>query len=173
MVLEKEVVLMEKEVGCRNGTRSSCSKTVRFETTVIVLSFFSNVPWLYLATKTIHVDSTLPVSLLIVFALLRTRGLSKLSEKVDSFNHLKGSNTVDQMMESGAINQPEPQKQMWCEKKQASVNEEIKRMNQLPANSAYVSHRLKVLNKILQLVSVQRTVSQEQELELLFAGLSL
>ncbi|CAJ1978608.1 unnamed protein product [Sphenostylis stenocarpa] len=77
------------------------------------------------------------------------------------------------MMETGAINQPEPQKQMWCEKKQAAVHEEVKRMNQLPANSAYVTHRLKVLNKILQLMSVQRTKLQEQELELLFAGLSL
>ncbi|ESW05133.1 hypothetical protein PHAVU_011G154800 [Phaseolus vulgaris] len=77
------------------------------------------------------------------------------------------------MMESGPINQPKPQKQMWCEKKQGAVHEEIKRMNRLPANSAYGTHRLKVLNKILQLISVQRTVSQEQELELLFAGLSL
>nr|KYP68927.1 hypothetical protein KK1_022577 [Cajanus cajan] len=76
-------------------------------------------------------------------------------------------------MESGAISQPEPQKQIWCEKKQAAVNEEIRRMNQLPANSSYVTHRLKVLNKILQLMSIQRTISQEQELELLFAGLSL
>ena len=59
------------------------------------------------------------------------------------------------MMESGPINQPKPQKQMWCEKKQGAVHEEIKRMNRLPANSAYGTHRLKVLNKILQLISVQ------------------
>ncbi|KOM49491.1 hypothetical protein LR48_Vigan08g031800 [Vigna angularis] len=65
------------------------------------------------------------------------------------------------MMESGPIDQPKPQQQMWCEKKQTAVHEEIKRMNQLPANSAYGMHRLK------------RTVSQEQQLELLFAGLSL
>ncbi|KAG5047095.1 hypothetical protein JHK86_016501 [Glycine max] len=95
------------------------------------------------------------------------------SEKVDSFDHLKGCNTLDQMMETGDINQPEPLKQVWCEKKQAAVHEEMNRMNQLPANSAYATHRMKVLNKILQLMSVQRTVSQEQELELLFAGLSL
>lgn len=74
---------------------------------------------------------------------------------MDSFDHLKGSNTLDQMMESGPTNQPNPQKQMWCEKKQAAVHEEIKRMNRLPANSAYGTHRLKVLNKILQLMSVQ------------------
>ncbi|XP_027356313.1 uncharacterized protein LOC113865771 [Abrus precatorius] len=76
-------------------------------------------------------------------------------------------------MESEAINQPEPQKQMWCAKKQAAVHDEIRRMRQLPVNSAYVAHRLKVLNNILQLMSIQRTVSQEDELELLFAGLSL
>ncbi|KAJ1395500.1 hypothetical protein SESBI_33308 [Sesbania bispinosa] len=95
------------------------------------------------------------------------------SGKMDSLDHLKGSNTLDQMMESEAIDQPEPQKQMWCERKEAAVHEEMRRMNQLPANSTYVTHRLKVLNKILQLMSVQRTRSQEEELELLFAGLSL
>ncbi|TKY66582.1 hypothetical protein E2542_SST09458 [Spatholobus suberectus] len=99
--------------------------------------------------------------------------VDEISLKMDSFDHLKGSNTLDQMMESGAINQPEPQKQMWSEKKQVAVHDEIKRMNQLPVNSAYVTHRLKVLNKILQLMSIQRTISEEQELELLFAGLSL
>lgn len=80
---------------------------------------------------------------------------AQFSEKVDSFDHLKGCNTLDQMMETGDISQPEPPKQVWCEEKQASVHEEIKRMNQLPANSSYVTHRLKVLNKILQLMSVQ------------------
>uniref|UniRef100_A0A0R0JRT2 Uncharacterized protein n=1 Tax=Glycine max TaxID=3847 RepID=A0A0R0JRT2_SOYBN len=59
------------------------------------------------------------------------------------------------MMETGDINQPEPLKQVWCEKKQAAVHEEMNRMNQLPANSAYATHRMKVLNKILQLMSVQ------------------
>ncbi|KAG4385696.1 hypothetical protein GLYMA_12G147500v4 [Glycine max] len=62
------------------------------------------------------------------------------------------------MMETGDISQPEPPKQVWCEEKQASVHEEIKRMNQLPANSSYVTHRLKVLNKILQLMSVQNCI---------------
>lgn len=80
---------------------------------------------------------------------------AQFSEKVDSFDHLKGCNTLDQMMETGDINQPEPLKQVWCEKKQAAVHEEMNRMNQLPANSAYATHRMKVLNKILQLMSVQ------------------
>ncbi|GAY52498.1 hypothetical protein CUMW_142290 [Citrus unshiu] len=62
---------------------------------------------------------------------------------------------------------------MGTEEKKAAVQEEVKRMNKLPANSAYASHRLRVLNKILQLMSQPRTSSQEKELELLFAGLSL
>lgn len=79
------------------------------------------------------------------------------SEKMDSFDHLNGSNnTFDLMMEDGATySQAEPQKPVWCERKQAVVQEEIRRMNQLPAKSTYVAHRLKVLNKILQLMSVQ------------------
>ncbi|WJX81778.1 hypothetical protein P8452_64621 [Trifolium repens] len=81
--------------------------------------------------------------------------------------------SLDQMMDDGTTYQAEPQKPVWCERKQAVVQEEIRKMYQLPANSTYVAHRLKVLNKILQLMSVQRTVSQEKELELLFAGLSL
>ncbi|KAK9212365.1 hypothetical protein WN943_001747 [Citrus x changshan-huyou] len=59
------------------------------------------------------------------------------------------------------------------EEKKAAVQEEVKRMNKLPANSAYASHCLRVLNKILQLMSQPRTSSKEKELELLFAGLSL
>ncbi|CAL5402947.1 unnamed protein product [Camellia sinensis] len=61
---------------------------------------------------------------------------------------------------------------MGCEEKKAAVHEEMKRINKLPANSTYATHRLRVLNKILQLLSIQRTTSQE-ELELLFAGLSI
>lgn len=64
-------------------------------------------------------------------------------------------------------------RKMGNEEKKAAVQEEVKRMNKLPANSAYASHRLRVLNKILQLMSQPRTSSQEKELELLFAGLSL
>ncbi|XP_044491502.1 uncharacterized protein LOC123215462 [Mangifera indica] len=64
-------------------------------------------------------------------------------------------------------------KEMGNEERKAAVHEELKRMNQLPPNSTYVTHRVRVLNKILQLISLQRTTSQEKELELLFAGLSL
>ncbi|KAI9166022.1 hypothetical protein LWI28_024764 [Acer negundo] len=64
-------------------------------------------------------------------------------------------------------------KKMGDEERKVAVNDELKRMNQLPANSSYVIHRLRVLNKILQLISLQRTASQEEELELLFSGLSI
>uniref|UniRef100_A0A2P2QTF3 Uncharacterized protein LOC105139698 n=1 Tax=Rhizophora mucronata TaxID=61149 RepID=A0A2P2QTF3_RHIMU len=62
---------------------------------------------------------------------------------------------------------------MSSEDKMTAVHQEIKRMNQLPAASSYATHRLRVLNKILQLLSIQRTISQDEELELLFAGLHL
>lgn len=39
------------------------------------------------------------------------------------------------------------------EEKKSAVQEEVKRMNKLPANSTYAIHRLRVLNKILQLMS--------------------
>ncbi|GMH25522.1 hypothetical protein Nepgr_027365 [Nepenthes gracilis] len=64
-------------------------------------------------------------------------------------------------------------KQLGNEEKKAAVESEMKRMHQLPVNSTYASHRLRVLNKILQLMSIQRSGSQDEELELLFAGLSL
>ncbi|XP_027176101.1 uncharacterized protein LOC113775427 [Coffea eugenioides] len=90
---------------------------------------------------------------------------------------LKGTNGgVDQPpKESG--NQVVGRKAAWnrkgLEEKKAAVDEEISRMNKLPPNSTYATHRLRVLNKILHLLSMQRTTSQEEELELLFAGLSL
>ncbi|XP_022717975.1 uncharacterized protein LOC111276497 [Durio zibethinus] len=77
------------------------------------------------------------------------------------------------MEESGSTQPRVQRKQMGYEEKTAAVHEEMKRMNRLPATSTYVTHRLRVLNKILQLLSIQRTASQEEELELLFAGLSL
>ncbi|KAJ6753699.1 hypothetical protein OIU79_026523, partial [Salix purpurea] len=48
-------------------------------------------------------------------------------------------------------------KQMGKEEKAAAVHDEMKRINQLPATSTYATHRLRVLNKILQLMSIQRT----------------
>ncbi|KAE8693435.1 putative ADP-ribosylation factor GTPase-activating protein AGD5-like isoform 2 [Hibiscus syriacus] len=80
----------------------------------------------------------------------------------------------DQTMDEARTINPRAQwNQMGYEGKTAAVHEEMKRMNSLPATSSYVTHRRRVLNKILQLLSIQRTASQEEELELLFAGLSL
>ncbi|GMY31732.1 hypothetical protein FCV25MIE_26974 [Fagus crenata] len=77
-------------------------------------------------------------------------------------------------MDTRVSTQPKNQwEQMGYEEKTAAVNEEMKRMNRLPVNSTYATHRLRVLNKILQLLSIQRTAAQDEELQLLFAGLSL
>ncbi|XP_074290646.1 uncharacterized protein LOC141617357 [Silene latifolia] len=72
-----------------------------------------------------------------------------------------------------ATNSRSQWKQMGEEGKKVTVQEEMRRMHQLPVNSSYATHRIRVLNKILQLMSIQRSASQEEELELLFAGLSL
>ncbi|XP_051135847.1 uncharacterized protein LOC127254661 [Andrographis paniculata] len=64
-------------------------------------------------------------------------------------------------------------KQISNEKKDAAVNEELQRMRRLPPNSSYASHRLRVLHKIAHLLSLERTSSQDEELELLFAGLHI
>ncbi|KAL0362721.1 UNVERIFIED_CONTAM: hypothetical protein Scaly_1227300 [Sesamum calycinum] len=63
-------------------------------------------------------------------------------------------------------------KQMGHEEKAAAVHEEIKRMHRLPPNSSYASHRLRVKQNSAPL-SLQRTASQDEELELLFSGLHL
>ncbi|XP_042472483.1 uncharacterized protein LOC122055165 [Zingiber officinale] len=59
------------------------------------------------------------------------------------------------------------------EEKKAAVQAEISRVNRLPSNSSYAVHRMRVLKKLLHLFSVQRSVSQDEELELLFASLSI
>uniref|UniRef100_A0ACD5TQA6 Uncharacterized protein n=1 Tax=Avena sativa TaxID=4498 RepID=A0ACD5TQA6_AVESA len=57
--------------------------------------------------------------------------------------------------------------------REASIYVEMDRVNKLPANSSYAIHRMKVLNKLRHLISVKRTTSQDEELELLFASLSI
>ncbi|XP_076939439.1 uncharacterized protein LOC143608167 [Bidens hawaiensis] len=90
---------------------------------------------------------------------------------MEQFNLLEGSGSFNEpMVQSDRTTQV---KTGGNEEKKAAVHEEIKKVNQLPAQSTYAAHRIKVLNKILQLLSVQRTVSQDEELELLFAGLSI
>ncbi|KAM6553579.1 hypothetical protein CsatB_014341 [Cannabis sativa] len=93
---------------------------------------------------------------------------------MDALSSFQGSNSLEVKMEDRAIAQPEcGRPPIVSEAKRAAVQEELKRVNKLPATSTYASHRLRVLNKILQLLSVQRSSSEEMELELLFAGLSL
>ncbi|GMY31671.1 hypothetical protein FCV25MIE_26913 [Fagus crenata] len=63
-------------------------------------------------------------------------------------------------MDTRVSTQPKNQwKQMGYEEKTAAVNEEMKRMNRLPANSTYATHRLRVLKKIPQLLSIQMITS--------------
>ncbi|EPS70102.1 hypothetical protein M569_04660, partial [Genlisea aurea] len=68
------------------------------------------------------------------------------------------------------------------EKAAAAVDEEMRKMKLLPPNSSYASHRIRVLNKIRQLLIIQAcdpppkklgTASQDEELEFLFSGLHL
>nr|KJB40975.1 hypothetical protein B456_007G085800 [Gossypium raimondii] len=77
------------------------------------------------------------------------------------------------MEDAGATNPRVQWKQMGYEEKTITVHEEMKNLNQLPTTNSYVIHRMRVLNKILQLLSIQVIALQEEELELLFAGLSL
>ncbi|KAI3717866.1 hypothetical protein L1987_69761 [Smallanthus sonchifolius] len=94
---------------------------------------------------------------------------------MEQFNLLEGSDSFnDPTMRSDRMKQVNNGgKQIGNEEKKAAVHEEIKKVNQLPAHSTYATHRMWVLNKILQLLSVQRTISQDEELELVFAGLSI
>lgn len=81
------------------------------------------------------------------------------SWEVDPWDHFRGrlgSVTLDQTMDSRVSTQPKnQQKKMGYEEKNAAVHEEMKRMKRLPVNSTYATHRLRVLNKILQLISIQ------------------
>lgn len=41
------------------------------------------------------------------------------------------------------------------DQKRAAVHAELERVNQLPTNSSYAVHRMKVLNKLLHLMSIK------------------
>ncbi|KAG0619273.1 hypothetical protein M758_4G128000 [Ceratodon purpureus] len=56
--------------------------------------------------------------------------------------------------------------------KTALVQAEVQRMKCLPPSSAYAIHRLKVLNKMLQLLSKVRSNTEAEELEALFAKMA-
>ncbi|KAK2984712.1 hypothetical protein RJ640_004537, partial [Escallonia rubra] len=75
---------------------------------------------------------------------------------LDHFEYFQGSNALNQPNKSASTTQDgNAWKPKGCEEKQAVVHEEMRRMNNLPANSTYATHRLRVLNKILQLLAIQ------------------
>ncbi|CAO2836049.1 unnamed protein product [Amaranthus hypochondriacus] len=76
---------------------------------------------------------------------------------MDHKNHFESQNTVT-MIECGgaAVDSQKQWKQMKDDERNGAVQEEMKRMHQLPSNSSYATHRLRVLNKILQLMSIQK-----------------
>ncbi|XP_078148945.1 uncharacterized protein LOC144544335 [Carex rostrata] len=80
--------------------------------------------------------------------------------------------TFDASIEANKKLESNPTKTQ-LEEKRTVVQAELARANKLPSNSSYAIHRVRVLNKVLHLLSIQRSVSQEEELELLFATLSL
>ncbi|KAL3508618.1 hypothetical protein ACH5RR_028019 [Cinchona calisaya] len=108
------------------------------------------------------------IGLLLMVVVVAVRGRNALNQPKE--NHLsRSSNTDDQQLDNQVWNHME----MECNGvKKEAVREEISRFNKRPSNSSYANHRLRVLNKILSLLSLQRTTSQDEELELLFAGIS-
>lgn len=73
-----------------------------------------------------------------------------------ALNTSLGGSDFDMAMEDRASAQPAYGRQpIEPEAKRAAVHEEMKRMTKLPVTSSYASHRLRVLNKILQLLSLQ------------------
>ncbi|KAJ0983718.1 hypothetical protein J5N97_011973 [Dioscorea zingiberensis] len=96
--------------------------------------------------------------------------------KLDQVDHLKGGSTLG-LTDNGKG--PHQGTHRWLpatarnDDKKSAIHAEIARVSQLPPNSSYAVHRMRVLNKLLYLMSIERTRTQDEELELLFAGLSL
>jgi uncharacterized protein (DUF342 family) len=57
-------------------------------------------------------------------------------------------------------------------RKTGIVQAEVDRMKQLSSTSGYATQRLRVLDKMLELLSKVRTQSETDELEILFANMS-
>ncbi|XP_042519230.1 uncharacterized protein LOC122093028 [Macadamia integrifolia] len=102
------------------------------------------------------------------------QSLHSVIRKLDPFDHLKGTSALDQAKDSRVATQATIQwREMGNDEKMMVVQAEMKRVDKLPISSSYATHRKRVLNKVLQLMSIQRSNAQEEELDLLFAGLSL
>ena len=70
-------------------------------------------------------------------------------------DHVKGSNVCDQAIGGmGNYQGIGKSSQMDSENKKTAVHAEMARVNKLPSNSSYATHRMKVLNKILHLLSI-------------------
>ena len=52
---------------------------------------------------------------------------------------------------------------MGHEEATVAVHEEMKRVQKFPSNSTYATHRLRVLNKILQLLSIQVCIMKQKQ----------
>ncbi|XP_021725250.1 uncharacterized protein LOC110692524 isoform X1 [Chenopodium quinoa] len=92
----------------------------------------------------------------------------------DYQNHFKDPESSAMLNSRGVTADSRNQwKQLGEEERKMAVQEEMKRVHQLPANSSYAIHRRRVLSKIFQLMTIQRSASEDEELELLFAGLSI
>lgn len=94
--------------------------------------------------------------------------------ELDHQNRFKDQKSPAMLENGGATTDSRNQwKQIGEDERKMAVQEEMKRVHQLPSNSSYAIHRLRVLNKIFQLMSIQRSASEDEELELLFSGLSI
>lgn len=76
---------------------------------------------------------------------------------MDALNYAQGCSVLDVTMEdtNGTTGDQLKNQLLDFEAKKGAVHDEMNRMKQLPTNSTYVSHRLRVLHKILQLMSAQ------------------
>lgn len=76
--------------------------------------------------------------------------------KMGSRNHLNNRDALDLTKDGHNLRATGQWRQMGgCEEKKAAVHAEMDRVNKLPVNSKYATHRMRVLNKILHLMSIQ------------------
>lgn len=82
--------------------------------------------------------------------------LSRVIGKLDPLDRHQGKNAHDLTKESTVGTQATDQwTQIWNQEKRAAVQAEMNRVKELPAKSSYAMHRIRVLNKVLQLMSIQ------------------
>lgn len=76
---------------------------------------------------------------------------------MENFEQFEGGNSLNRPKEgiSSFHAGRDAYKKVGADEKKTAVHEEMTRLSRLPQNSVYVSHRTRVLNKILQLLSIQ------------------